>query len=97
MTLTETLQIRERFLKFEDMRALDYVERRWKENGRPTERWKLINFLENMLRELENQEATRRYFCCEKKKFSDARLRSPNPARSCPEIAPVLTAGYVPT
>ena len=52
MTLTQTLQIKEKFLKFEDMRALDYVERRWKEEGSPTERWQLINFLEKMLGEL---------------------------------------------
>jgi len=54
MTLTETLQIKERYLKFEDMRALDYIERRWKEDGSPTERWQMINFLEKMLRELQD-------------------------------------------
>ncbi len=52
MTLTEALQIKERFLRFEDMRALDYAERRWKEEGSPTGRWQLFNFLEKMLREL---------------------------------------------
>ena len=52
MTLTETLQLKEKFLKFEDMRALDYVEKRWQQEGCPTERWQLINFLEKMLREL---------------------------------------------
>ena len=35
MTLTETLQIKERYLKFEDMRALDYAEKRWQEDGCP--------------------------------------------------------------
>jgi hypothetical protein len=54
MTLTETLQIKERFLKYEDGRALDYCERRWKEEGSPTERWQVINFLEKMLRELKD-------------------------------------------
>jgi hypothetical protein len=52
MTLMQILQISEEFLKFEDMRALDYVERRWNEEGCPTERWQVINFLEKMLREL---------------------------------------------
>jgi hypothetical protein len=53
MTLTETLQLKERFLKYEDLRALDYCERRWKEAGEPTERWHVINFLERMLTELQ--------------------------------------------
>jgi hypothetical protein len=52
MTLTETLQIKERYLKFEDMRALDYAEKRYQEAGCPTERWELFNFLERMLQEL---------------------------------------------
>src|SRR6266851_6855124 len=55
MTLTETLQLKERFLKFEDLRALDYCERRWKEEGFPAERWQVINFLEKMLHELKEQ------------------------------------------
>jgi hypothetical protein len=55
MTLTETLQIKERFLKFEDMRAMDYAEKRWKEAGEPTDRWEIINFLERMLRELKDR------------------------------------------
>ena len=53
MTLTETLQLKEHFLKFEDLRALDYCEKRWQQAGYPTERWELINFLERMLRELQ--------------------------------------------
>jgi len=55
MTLTETLQLKERFLMYEDLRALDYCERRWKEDGCPTERWQVINFLEKMLCELKDQ------------------------------------------
>jgi hypothetical protein len=55
MTLTQILQIKERFLKFEDMRALDYVEKRWEEAGKPVERWQLINFLERMLVDLKTQ------------------------------------------
>jgi hypothetical protein len=53
MTLTETLQIKERYLHFEDLRALEYCERRWQEEKRPTERWPLVNFIEKMLRELQ--------------------------------------------
>jgi hypothetical protein len=55
MTLTETLQLKEKFLRYGDMLALDYCERRWKEEGCPTERWQVINFLEKMLRELKDQ------------------------------------------
>ncbi len=52
MTLTETLHLKERFLKFVDLRALAYCEERWQEAGCPGERWELINFLERMLQEL---------------------------------------------
>src|SRR6266436_6019614 len=52
MTLTETLQIKERYLQFEDLRALAYCEKRWQEAGCPVERWQIINFLERMLQEL---------------------------------------------
>ncbi len=55
MTLTNTLQLKERFLRYDDLRAIDYCERRWKEEGCPTERWQVINFLEKMLRELKDQ------------------------------------------
>ena len=54
MTLTQTLSIKEEFLRHEDMRALDYAEKRWKEAGEPTERWQVINFLERMLKELQS-------------------------------------------
>lgn len=52
MTLTETLQLKERFLKFEDLRALDYCEKRWLEENRPIKRWEMFNFIEKMLQEL---------------------------------------------
>lgn len=55
MTLTETLQLKEKFLQYNDLRALDYCEKRYKEAGEPTERWQVINFLEKMLRELKDQ------------------------------------------
>jgi hypothetical protein len=52
MTFTETLQIKERYLQFEDLRALDYCEKRWKQDGCPAKGWELVNFIERMLREL---------------------------------------------
>jgi hypothetical protein len=51
----KTLLIEGKYLKFEDMRALDYVEKRWEQAGHPTERWQVINFLEKMLCELKDQ------------------------------------------
>lgn len=52
MTLTETLQLEEKYLQFEDMRALEYSEKRYREAGEPTERWQMINFLERTIQEL---------------------------------------------
>jgi hypothetical protein len=53
MTLTETLQLKESFLKFEDLRALGYCEKRWQQDGRPATRWEMVNFIERMLQELQ--------------------------------------------
>lgn len=55
MTLTKALLIDEKFLKYEDMRALDHCENRWKEAGEPKERWQMINFLEKMMQELKHK------------------------------------------
>ncbi len=52
MTLTETLQLKERFLNFKDLRALDYCEKRWLEENRPLKKWEMFNFIEKMLQEL---------------------------------------------
>lgn len=52
MTLTETLQIKARYLQLEDMRAIDYCEKRWQSEGCPVERWGMVNFIEKMLKEL---------------------------------------------
>ena len=52
MTLTETRQLKERFLKFEDLRTLDYCGRRWLEEKRPGKRWEMFDFIERMLQEL---------------------------------------------
>jgi hypothetical protein len=53
MTLTEILQLKEKYLQCNDLRAIDYPEKRYQEAGYPTERWELFNFLELMLQELE--------------------------------------------
>lgn len=55
MTLTKTLNLQEKYLQYDDLRALDYCEKRYKEAGEPLERWQVINFLEKMLRELKEQ------------------------------------------
>ena len=55
MTLTEALQLNEKYLEYDDLRALEYCERRYREAGAPAERWELINFLERMLQELKSQ------------------------------------------
>jgi hypothetical protein len=55
MTLTQTLRLQERYLKYDDLRALDYCEKRWQEENRPLKRWELINFIEKMLRELQSE------------------------------------------
>src|SRR5215471_18087928 len=53
MTLTETLQIKERYLQSQDLRALEYCEKRWRQDGRPATKWEMVNFIEGMLRELQ--------------------------------------------
>ncbi|SRR6266481_2850609 len=56
MTLTKTvLQIEPKYLQYEDLKAFAYIEKRWEQDGKPVERWQLINFLERMLRELKEQ------------------------------------------
>jgi hypothetical protein len=52
MTLTQTLQIQERYLQYEDLRAMAFSEKRWQQEGRPSTKWEMVNFLELMLREL---------------------------------------------
>jgi hypothetical protein len=52
MTLTKTLRIKEEYLQFEDLRAMDYCEKRWQQEGRPATKWEMVNFIERMLREL---------------------------------------------
>jgi hypothetical protein len=87
MTLTETLPLKERFLKFEDLRALDYCEKRWREEGNPTERWKVINFLEKMLHELKDQGGYPKVLLLRKKEIQRQQftVRQPGeaPAEGC--------------
>lgn len=54
MTLTRILRIEERYLKYEDLRALAYCEKRWQQEGFPIKRWDLVNFIERMLKELQD-------------------------------------------
>jgi hypothetical protein len=99
MTLTETLQIKERFLKFEDMRALDYVEKRWQQEECPTERWQLINFLEKMLRELKDQGGYPKVLLLRKKEIQRRTFTVPQPgdvpAEGCPCFDGYLLSGTV--
>jgi|SRR5215469_16544994 len=87
MTLTETLRLKEKYLKFEDMRALDYCEKRYKEAGEPRERWQLINFLEQMLRELRDRGGYPKILLLRKKElqrrtYTIPQKGEPNPART---------------
>jgi len=79
MTLTETLQLKEKYLQYEDLRALDYCEKRWQEAGRPTERWQMINFLERMLTELKNQGGYPRVLLLRKKEIQRGAYTIPQP------------------
>ena len=97
MTLTETLQLKERFLKFEDLRALDYCEKRWREEGHPTERWQVINFLEKMLHELKDQGGYPKVLLLRKKEIQRQQftIRKPGeaPAEGCTCIGGWLLTG----
>ena len=79
MTLTETLQLKERFLSLEDLRAMDYAEKRWKEAGEPTERWEIINFLERMLRELKDRGGYPKVLLLRKKEILRRTFTIPEP------------------
>jgi hypothetical protein len=95
MTLTQTLQLKERFLKFEDMRALDYCERRWKEEGCPTERWQVINFLERMLRELRDQGGYPKVLLLRKKEIQRREFTIQKPGEA-PAAAECCAQGWLP-
>lgn len=97
MTLTETLQLKEKFLKFEDMRAMDYAEKRWKEAGEPTDRWQIINFLERMLQELRDRGGYPKVLLLRKKEIQRRTftIREPGetPADGCSCIGGYLLSG----
>lgn len=97
MTLTTALQIKERFLKFEDMRALDYVERRYKEAGEPTERWEIINFLERMLRELKSQGGYPKVLLLRKKELQRHTFTLPEPGQEPERSECSCSDGWLPT
>jgi hypothetical protein len=98
MTLTQILQIEERYLRYEDMRALEYCEKRWEMEGRPIQRWQLINFIEKMLSDLKSsgvgypkvlllrkKEIQRRTFTIEVPRIVDANHASASHDRTiCP-------------
>jgi hypothetical protein len=54
MTLTQTLQIQEQFLQFEDLQAMAYCEKRWQQEGSPATKFEMVNFIERMLQELQH-------------------------------------------
>ena len=85
MTLTETLQLKEKYLKFEDVQALDYCEKRWQQEGRPTERWEVINFLEKMLRELKDQGGYPKVLLFRKKQIQRRQFAIQQPGETPPE------------
>jgi hypothetical protein len=85
MTLTETLKIKERYLKFEDMRAFDYVEKRWQQDGCPTERWQLVNFLEKMLLELKDKGGYPKVLLLRKKEIQRQQFTIQQPGTAPPE------------
>lgn len=85
MTLTETLQLKERYLQFDDLRALDYCEKRWKQEGCPTEHWQLINFLEKMLNELKQQGGYPKVLLLRKKEIQRQQFTVRQPGEAPPD------------
>lgn len=97
MTLTETHQLKEKFLKFEDMRALDYCEKRYKEAGEPTERWQVINFFERMLQELKNQGGYPKVLLLRKKEIQRQTYTIPQPGEETGPDGCSCSGGWLPT
>jgi hypothetical protein len=82
MTLTQLLQLTEKYLQYPDLRALYYCERRWREEGQPTERWQLINFIEKMLRELKDHGGYPRVLLRRKKELQRRTFTIPEPEKN---------------
>ena len=99
MTLTRTLRLEEKYLKYDDLRALDYCEKRWQQEGRPLERWQVINFLEKMLRELKEQGGYPKVLLLRKKEIQRQQftIQQPGetPAEGCACIGGYLANGTI--
>ena len=54
MNLSQALNINLELLRPDDLRALEHMDSRWQEYGRPVERQKLIDFLERAICELKD-------------------------------------------
>ena len=97
MTLTHTLQLRGKYLQYDDLRALDYCEKRWRDAGQPTERWQLINFLEKMIQELKEQGGYPKVLLFRKKQIQrrEFAIQQPGetPAEGCSCIGGYLAGG----
>ena len=96
MTLTQTLQLKEKYLQYNDLRALNYCERRYKEAGEPTDRWQLINFLEKMLRELKAQGGYPKVLLFRKKQIQRKEYTIPEPSEETPDGC-ACSGGWLPT
>lgn len=97
MTLTETLQIKEKFLRYDDLRAIDYCEKRWLEEGRPTERWQIINFLEKMLRELKDHGGYPKVLLLRKKELQRRTFTISKPGEQKEPGGCSCSSGWLPT
>ena len=96
MTLTKTLQLKEKYLQYDDLRALAYCEKRWREEGQPTERWQLINFLEKMLRELKDYGGYPKILLRRKKEIQRQTYAIPKPCET-PKDGCSCFDGWLPT
>lgn len=94
MTLTQTLRLKAKFLQYDDMRALDYCEERWKEEGCPTERWQLVNFLERMLCELKRQGGYPKVLLLRKKELQRGTFTLLEPGREPEQQECCCVGGY---
>src|SRR5215831_5123145 len=97
MTLTETLQLKERYLQYNDLRALDYCEKRYHQEGCPTERWQVINFLERMLQELKEQGGYPKVLLLRKKEIQRRTFTIPELAQETESPACSCADGWLPT
>jgi hypothetical protein len=90
MTFTQTLQLKEEYLQYDDLRALGYCEKRWEQEGRPTERWQVINFLEKMLHELRDKGGYPKVLLLRKKQIQRRQFTVQQPGETPPGGCPCL-------